>query len=160
MKKITIMAIILCSIFAAQTLFARITVVSTHGEAAYRDEKTGKWVQLQAGVELKEGVRISTGLNANLVLNISGNRVTVGPLSMMMVQENQLISGTQATQINMRRGEMVADVTKGEKIRTVFKVSTPVVTSAVRGTTQKVETGPTGTTVQVTDGSVRVDSKN
>ena len=160
MKKITIIAIILCSIFAAQTLFARITVVSTQGEAAYRDERTGQWVPLKQGDEIKEGVRISTGLNANLVLNISGNKVTIGPLSMMQVQENKLVSGTQSTQLNMRRGEMVADVTKGDRVRTVFKVSTPVVTSSVRGITQKIETGPTGTTIQATEGSVRVDSKN
>ena len=159
-KLIFITAFIICGIFMTQNLFAGITVVSVEGEAAYRDERAGRWVQLQAGATLQEGVRISTGVKSSLTLNVSGNRVVLGPLTMMVVQENQLISGTQSTQINMRRGEMVADVTQGEKIRSVFRVSTPVVTSAVRGTTKKITTGPSGTLMTATEGSVRVDSKN
>ena len=159
-KTVFITALIICSIFMTQNLFAKIVVVSTEGEAAYRDERAGRWVPIQAGAELQEGVRISTGVKSSVTLNLSGNRVVMGPLSMMLVQENKLVSGTQQTTVNMRRGEMVTDVTGGDRVRTVFKVQTPVVTSSVRGTTQKITTGPSGTLIQATEGSVKVDSKN
>jgi len=159
-KQVVITALILSSMFIAMSLSARIMVVSTEGDAAFRDERTGTWVQLQPGRELQEGVRLSTGVKSSITLNLSGNKVMVGPLTMMQVYQNQLVSGTQQTQINMRRGEMVADVTEGQRVKTVFRVATPVVTSSVRGTTQRVETGPTGTLVRATEGSVRVDSRN
>ena len=159
-KKFFITAIILCSILSTQTLFAKIVVVSTQGEVAYRDEKMTQWMPLKAGTELQNGVRISTGVRATATINLSGNTVNIGSLTMMKVYENRLIDSVQETNIGMRRGSMVADVTKGERIRTVFRVSTPVVTSAVRGTTLKVDTGLSGTSVRVSDGSVRVNSRS
>ena len=161
MKKITLItALIICSIFTTANLFSRTIVVSIQGEAAYRDERAGRWIPLEIGVEIADGVRLSTGVKSSLTLNLSGNTVVMGSLTMMLVQENQLVSGTQRTTVNMRRGEIVADVTKGDRVRTVFRVQTTRVTSAVRGTKHKVETGPSGTVIQVTEGSVKVSSRN
>jgi len=159
-KTIFISAFILSCVFITVDLFARITVVSTTGEVAFRDEQTGRWMPLQQGVELREGVRISTGINSSATINLSGNRVVVGPLSMMRVYQNRLVDGAQQTNIGVRRGELAAEVTSGKQVRTVFRVATPVVTSSVRGTEKKITTGPSETLVRVSEGSARVDSKN
>ena len=161
MKKIIFTAVlILIGTLATQTLFAKIVVVSTQGEVAYRDEKMTQWMPLKEGTELYDGVKISTGVRATATINLSGNTVNIGSLTMMKVYKNQLVDGMQQTNIGMRRGTMVADVTKGDRVRTVFRVQTPVVTSSIRGTTLKVETSLPGTSVKVSDGSVRVNSRN
>jgi len=159
-KKVLILAITLCIILTTATLFARTTVVSVQGEVSFMDAKTTSWQPLQAGAILQEGTKISTGVRASAVLNMSGNRVTVGSMSMMKIYQNQLVDGMQQTRIGMRRGEMTTDVTGGEGVRTVFRVATPAATSAVRGTTQKISTGPFGTSIVVPKGSVRVDTRN
>jgi hypothetical protein len=161
MKKITFISIlIICNVFISVNLFAKIIVESATGEVAFKTDEAGKWQPLKAKAELQDGVKISTGLNSKATLNLNGSTVVIGPLSMMKVYENQLVNGTQQTKIGMKRGEMTADVTKGEKIKTVFKVATPVATSSVRGTQKEIKTGPSGTTVKVLEGSVKVDSKN
>ena len=160
-KKMTLVLIfMMCFLFITVNSFARITVVSTRGEVAFMDDKAGRWMPLAVGAQLQEGVKISTGINANVRLNLGGNTVDVGPLSMMKVYKNQVVSGTQDTRIGMRRGEMTADVTGGEGVRTVFRVATPVATSSVRGTTKRITTGPSGTRMDAPKGSIRVDSKN
>jgi len=148
--------------FISTNVFAKIVLVSATGEVAYKDEKSQKWMPLPPtpGTELQNGLKISTGLKSSVTLNLSGNKVTVGPLSVMKVYENQIVDGTQQTKIGMRRGQMTADVTRGEKVKTVFKVATPVATSAVRGTQKEIQTGPSGTQVKASEGSVRVDSRN
>jgi len=159
-KTIFISAFILSCIFITVDLFARITVVSTTGEVAFRDEQTARWMPLAPRAELREGVRISTGINSNVTLNVSGNTVVVGPLSMMKIYQNQVVDGAQQTRVGMRRGDLAADVTRGQQVRTIFEVSTPVATSSVRGTEKRITTGPSGTLVRVSEGTVRVDSRN
>jgi len=159
---IKLITTVLLIMFLTTNLFAKIILVSATGEVAYKDEKTTKWMPLPPtpGTELQNGLKISTGLKSSVTLNLSGNKVTIGPLSVMKVYENQLVDGAQQTKIGMRRGQMTADVTRGEKVKTVFKVATPVATSSVRGTEKTITTGPSGTIVAVPKGSAKVDSKN
>jgi len=160
-KSMFILVFTLFCVFLTANLFAKIIAETTKGEVAFKTEQAGsKWMPLREKAELQDGVKISTGLNSSVVLNLNGNRVTVGPLSMMKIYQNQLVDGAQQTKIGMRRGQMVADVTRGEKVKTVFKVATPVATSSVRGTQKEIQTGPHGTTVKVLEGSVQVASKN
>lgn len=68
-------------VYSTTPAFSAILVVSTKGDAAYKEG--GHWKPLAKGQELKEGVQISTGVNSQAVLNIDEHMLTIKPLSMI-----------------------------------------------------------------------------
>ncbi|TFH39791.1 MAG: hypothetical protein E4G96_08690, partial [Chrysiogenales bacterium] len=63
--------------------------------------------------------------------------------TIMKVSENVERAGSSSTTIGLRRGSVRAKVASDARVKTVFKVSTPVATSSVRGTEQIVVHSPT-----------------
>jgi hypothetical protein len=66
-----ILSLLTLSLFflSAGPLSAAISVVSVKGTAAYAAGRN--WVPLTAGMQLQEGVKISTGLKSTVVLKLS-----------------------------------------------------------------------------------------
>lgn len=155
--------IVLLSLFAmlffAVSAFAEMRVVSVKGTAAYK--AGGQWVPMQAGTALAVGTKVSTGVNSNVVIRINNHTVTVGPLSIMKISESVEGARSSNTRLSLRRGSVRAKVAKNARIKTVFKVSTPVATSSVRGTDEIVEYNPTnGMRVFVREGTVTGQGMN
>lgn len=149
--------IVIPSMFAmllfAVSGFAEIRVVSVKGTAAFK--AGGQWVPLQAGTALAVGYKVSTGVKSNAVIRIHNHTVTVQQLTIMKISESIEDWRSSSTRLSLRRGAVRAKVAKNARIRTVFKVSTPVATSSVRGTEELVEYSPTfGMNVSVMQGSV------
>jgi hypothetical protein len=138
---------------------AEIRVVSVKGTAAYK--AGGGWIPMQGGTMLPVGAKVSTGVRSTAVIMINNNTVTVQPLTIMKVSESSFDGKSSNTRIGLRRGSVRAKVAKNARIKTVFKVSTPVATSSVRGTEQIVIYGPTfGMRVIVIEGTVEGSSLN
>jgi hypothetical protein len=146
-------------VFAASSAFAEIRVLSVKGTAAY---KTGqRWVPLNAGAALAVGTRVSTGVRSTVQLRINRHTVTVQPLTIMKVTESVERPGSSTTNIGLRRGSVRTKVASDARVKTVFKVSTPVATSSVRGTEQVVVYSPTfGMRVIVLSGVVEGSGLN
>lgn len=162
MKQITtysFCALLFAALFAASAASAQIRVVSVKGTAAY---KTGeRWAPLNTGAVLPVGARVSTGVRSTVELRINRNTVTVQPLTIMKVSESVERPDSSSTNIGLRRGSVRAKVASDARVKTVFKVSTPVATSSVRGTEQIVVYSPTfGMRVIVLSGTVEGSGLN
>lgn len=146
-------------LFCISSSFAAIRVVSVKGQAAF---KTGnQWNQLRSGMGLPVGAKVSTGADSTVVLKIDDHTVTIKPLSMMKIYENSVKKEERNTRIGLRRGSIRARVSREKRIRTTFKVSTPVATSSVRGTEEEISYGPNnGMVVRVIEGNVWGANKN
>lgn len=160
MKRISIITMIMgMLVFAASYSFAEIRVISVKGTAAYK--AGGQWVPLQAGAALTAGTKVSTGVRSTAVIKINNHTVTVNPLTIMKISESRDDATSSNTRIGLRRGSVHAKVARNSRIKTVFKVSTPVATSSVRGTQEIIIYSPTfGMKIIVLDGTVEGSGLN
>ncbi len=125
------LSFIISILFITSLSYAEIRVLSVNGSAAY---KVGaQWVPLPAGTPLAPGTKVSTGVRSTVVIKINNHTVTVNPLTIMKISESRDDATSSNTRIGLRRGSVRAKVATNTRIKTVFKVSTPVATSSVRG---------------------------
>ena len=128
--KLFIIAVTMLFIASAPA-FSAITVVSARGETGVLEK--GKAVPLKAGMPVKEGSTIVTGVNSEVVLDIDGSKLTLRSLTTMKVMHNSTTATSSDTRVAMKRGSVVSEVKKIHNVKTSFKVSTPVATSSVAG---------------------------
>ena len=139
--------------------FAEIRVVSVKGTASYKT--AGQWIPLQAGAVLAVGTKVSTGVRSNVVININRHTVTVYPLTIMKISESMETNTSSSTKIGLRRGAVRTKIAHDARVKTIFKVSTPVATSSVRGSDQLSISGPSlGAKFIVLGGSFQGESLN
>jgi hypothetical protein len=139
-------------IFTASA-YAEISVTSVKGTAAFREGRS--WLPLKIGQKLSEGVKISTGANSFVELNLNSIRhsVKIKPLTVIQVFSKE--TENTDTHIGLKRGRITAKVPRDAKVKTIFKVSTPIATSSVRGTEEDISYGPDkGMIVEVISGII------
>jgi len=140
--------------FLTTLLYANITVLKVEGTVAYKDGN--RWLPVKVGQKLVEGVKISTGADSfvDIKLNSKNHIVQVKQLSMVQIFSKETGTDTN-TNIGLKRGSVNTKVPRDENVKTVFKVSTPIATSSVRGTEQNVSYGPdSGMVIEVLSGEV------
>lgn len=157
MKKI-ISLIIAMFFLGTSSLFAEIKVLKVKGTVSY---KTGRdWAAVTAGMELPEGVKISTGANssAELKLNALNHTITIKPYTVIQVfsKTNNKESNTN---VGLKRGNIIVKVPKDKKVKTVFKVTTPIATSSVRGTAEDIFSGKKVMIVKVLEGDIEAENR-
>jgi hypothetical protein len=130
----------LALVFTLTTVNAAVLVVSTRGEAAYRDGAA--WKPLAKGQTIKEGTMVMTGVNSQAVLNIDDNLLTVKPLTTIKVLKNSFTKSSSDNVIGLKNGSVNARVKRIGTLKTRFNIVTPVATSSVRGTDETVSHGP------------------
>lgn len=159
-KYYIIVLMIISAVFMySVSAFAEIRVVSVKGTAAYKT--AGQWTPLQAGTVLAVGTKVSTGVRSNVVINVNRHTVTVYPLTIMKISESMETNKKSTTQIGLRRGVVRTKIAHDARIKTVFKVSTPVATSSVRGSDQLAISYPSlGSRFIVLGGSFQGESLN
>jgi len=145
---------ILVFLMATTSLFAKIQVLSVKGSVAYKDGR--KWKPLRRNQTLSEGTKISSGVRsyAKIQLNRYNHTVTVKPLTLIKIY-SRATDRSSSTHIGLRRGKINAKVPRRGRVKTIFKVSTPVATSSVRGTEENITYGPeNGMTIEVVRGLI------
>lgn len=160
MKKysITILAM-MTVLFIAGSSYAEIRVLSVKGTASYK--AGGGWAPLTTGTALAVGSKVSTGVRSRVEIKVNNHTVTVEPLTIMKISESIDTNDSSTTRLGLRRGSVRTKVARNARIKTVFKVSTPVATSSVRGTEQIVVYSPTfGMRVFVLSGTVEAEGLN
>ncbi len=160
MKKSILISLTSILLLCSADLFAKIKVVTVKGKVAYKKGRT--WVPLRTNQVLSEGTKISSGTNSYAKIKIGryNHILEVKPLTFLKVysKDNQ---NSSRTHIGLKRGRLRATVAKKKRVRTVFKISTPVVTSSVRGTIQEVSYGPQkGMQITVIRGSIEGMNNN
>lgn len=159
MKLLRLTIILISILFFTAALHAEITVLKVTGSAAYREGN--KWLPLKAGQKLPEGVKVSTGANssAELKLNSLNHTVKIKPFTMIQVYSKESKTDTN-TLIGLKRGSINAKVPRKGNIKTIFKVSSPIATSSVRGTEENISYGPDrGMIIEVIKGAVEASNR-
>lgn len=117
------------------------------------------------GAQLEPGAAIETEAEAAIRLRLSGGAVVTvgGETSLTLVELRELpTAGTTRTHIDLQRGRLEHDVPPSSRPGHRYEISTPVVTTAVRGTGFRVGVEPAAAgvpavaTTEVTAGMVDV----
>jgi hypothetical protein len=141
-------------LFIASSLQAEISVIKTEGSAAFKEGN--RWLPLRNGQKLSEGVKVSTGANSyvDIKLNSQNHTIRIKPFTMIQVFSKESKTDTN-THIGLKRGGITAKVPRDGKVKTIFKVSSPIATSSVRGTEENIYYGPDkGMLIEVISGIV------
>jgi len=118
---------------AVHSAFAlEATVLSTSGKVEI--QKGSSWIPLSKGDVVSSGAVISTGFKSSAELSIQGSKVQLGPLTRITIEKLVSSSSKTETSIYLDSGKIDASVNKSDGKRTGFRVSTPVATASVRGT--------------------------
>jgi len=158
-KNIVILSFATVLIFSFSHAQAKITAVMVRGSVAYKSKTD--WIPLKTGMTLSQGTKISTGVNSTAIIAMDSHTVTIKPLTMIKIYENSLSKNRSGNRIGLRRGTIRAKVSRSKRIKTVFKVSTPVATSSVRGTEEIISFGPSkGMNVKMISGVAVGKSSN
>lgn len=154
MKSLKITVISSLILLFSTALYAEISVIKIQGNVSYREGRS--WLPVKEQQKLPEGVKISTGTNsfAELKLNSINHTVKIKPLTMIQVFSKQTAENSE-THIGLKRGGITAKVPRDSNVKTIFKVSSPIATSSVRGTEEDITYGPEkGMIVEVLSGMI------
>ena len=110
----------------------------------------GSWKKASAGMKIEEGYSISTGFRSTAVLALGASQVIVKQLTRMELSELVEKEGTVKTGLNLRVGKIKAQVRTTAGLRQDFRLTSPVSTAAVRGTSFEYD----GVNLTVTEGTV------
>lgn len=115
------------------------TIARVKGEAEVRSKSGAPWQPAREGAKIALGGEVHTGIRSEVELRFEdGSTVQVDSLSQVKLQEAHQEGGELAVDLRLGIGRVNADVAKGRR-HGRFKVSTPSVTAAVRGTSFDVD---------------------
>jgi hypothetical protein len=157
-KSYFFLAVALIVLLSISQAHALITVTSVQGQAAYKAQR--QWIPVRKGINLPEGSKVSTGVKSYVVLQLDDHLVTIKPFTMLKIYEHKKDRLKERTRLGLRRGSIRAKVKRKKRVSTIFKVSTPVATSSVRGTEEEIWYGPSrGMIIKVIEGEIEGKNK-
>lgn len=109
------------------------------------------WTPVTADMVLTNGTTVSTGFGARLVLQIGLTRVTVAPVTRLLLEDIVKRNTTNAASLVLAVGKVSAQVKSAEGETSQFTLKGPASTAAVRGTEFSFD----GYTLNVTEGVVQ-----
>jgi hypothetical protein len=150
MKRRTLFLIVLAGLIAFPMHAQLNAVVKEFSGKVEIKEPTKNWTPVSLNMTLVKGTTVSTGFGSRLVIDMGASRVTVGPLTRMLLEDIVKKESTNTTKLVLAVGKVNASVksTAGERID--FTVTGPTSTAAVRGT----EFSYDGYTLMVTESIV------
>lgn len=132
------------SLFALPILAEDAKVVAVVGKAEV--QKGSDWVALSIGDSIPKGSVISTGFKSELLLKVNASNIKLGPLTRMTVEQLIQNASENKTSLFIDSGKVNVEVNKTGNKREDFKVSSPVATASVRGTSFTLKADGTLTT--------------
>ena len=97
-------------------------------------QQGSEWVALNVGDSVPKGAIISTGFKSELLIKVNASNIKMGPLTRMTVEQLAQSNSTNKTALFVDSGKVNVEVNKTGNRREDFKVSSPVATASVRGT--------------------------
>ena len=109
------------------------------------------WRAASTGTRIPSGALISTGFRSEATLEIDSAVLTVRPLTRMRIDELVEKEGVISTELHLRVGRVRAEVKAVKGLQNNFRLTSPVSTAAVRGTSFDYD----GVNLRVLSGLVR-----
>lgn len=144
-----VLLLLVCTGMGAVAMEATITAVTGKVEVQLSGQA---WQAAQAGMSVPIGATISTGFNSRADLEIGPATLQVRALSRMRIDELIEQEGLVRSDLHLQVGRVRADVRSAEGVQSEFRLSSPVATAAVRGTSFEFD----GVNIQVLSGLVRL----
>ena len=117
----------------AQAAALQATVLELRGKVEVR--RPGEaWLPAQANMGVPQGAAISTGFSSRAVLGIGQTRITVWPLTRMIIRVLVKRNVTNVSSLGLRIGKLNTIVKAAPGEKSDFRIRGPVSTAAVRGT--------------------------
>lgn len=161
-------ALLVGLLFAAAALAQKASdpnkalVVDLKGDVSAK-AADGSAVAVTKGVELAKGQQLTTGVDSEAKLAFAdGSVMVVSEMSQLLVAD-LLTSGSRSqVAVQLKMGEVAAQVNPKHAFQTDFKITTPTGTASVRGTEiRQVSYHPArGTEVALKSGSLLVENNN
>ena len=120
------------ALMAAGVFASEATVVAVVGKAEV--QKGAEWVALNVGDSVEKGAVISTGFKSELLLKVNESNIKMGALTRLTVEQLTQSASANKTSLFIDSGKVNVEVNKSGNKREDFKVSSPVATASVRGT--------------------------
>jgi len=139
------------------SMTARVEKVT--GEAIWRTG-TGSWQDAQPGQRLLEKAELSTGVESQVTIAFSdGSAMVVKELTQIRVAKLLKAEDRLKVEVQLRLGQIKAQVKHQETLRTNFSIQTPTATASVRGTeiNEVSYYPPVGTTTRLGSGQLLVE---
>jgi hypothetical protein len=112
-----------------------VRVLEVRGEAAMRTGVDGEWIPLHKGAILKAGCWIQTSLATRLYLKIWNNTVVqILSASLVEIEKVEEDGNRQTGRLNLALGTVKVNVRRDRTEIVDFRVNSPRMTTAVKGT--------------------------
>ncbi|TAL38508.1 MAG: hypothetical protein EPN93_04670 [Spirochaetes bacterium] len=141
MKKTTLLMTLLAVMAFGTAGYSAVTTTAVNGYAAYLTPG-GTWNMLGAGMPVAEGSLISTGMFSSVDLSLDGHEMTVEQLTTIKIYKNLFTGEESENSVGLKYGSVSAKINKIGAVKTRFNITTPVATSSVRGTRERIAFGP------------------
>ncbi len=141
MKKTTLLMTILSVLAFGTAGYSAVTATAVNGYAAYITPG-GAWNVMYAGVTIPEGTLVSTGMFSSVDFNIDGHDMTVEQLTTIKIYKSLVTGEETESSVGLSYGSVTAKINKIGAVKTKFNITTPVATSSVRGTKERISNGP------------------
>lgn len=138
-KQIFSAGFILCCLMPLAAVNAEIVAVTGKAEI----KQNGVWIAARQGNFVKTGDTISTAFKSELTLKIDGSVIVVRPLTRLTIEEIATKNETVSSKVYLNTGAVKADVKPASTEKVEFKVTTPVATASVRGTSGIIDSDGT-----------------
>ena len=138
MKKIVPVLIFLMmglSVFAQQGL-----ILGINGTVELKYSGTQDYVIAKIGDKLGQDTLISTGSRSSALIEVESTRITVRPLTRLVLAEIEVSDGIETLNMNLQAGRIRLDITVPEGAKASTLVSSPLATASVRGTSFEFDT--------------------
>jgi hypothetical protein len=134
MKRAFLLSLALVLAFAIPLSAQAQAVVKEFSGKVEMKEPGQDWQPVTVNMMVSKGATVSTGFHSRLVLEMGQTRLTVNPLTRMLLEEIVKKEATTTTSLVLRVGKVNAAVKASEGERNEFTLKGPAATAAVRGT--------------------------
>ena len=136
MRKLPLMAIVTFGLLTTLQLPGQElqAVVSDFSGKVELKQPGQAWQPVQANMVVPVGATISTGFGSRLVLSLGETRITVSPLTRMLLRDLVKSNGINTTRLELRVGKVNAVVKSAQGEKNDFTLKGPLSTASVRGT--------------------------
>ena len=140
-----------------------VSLKNISGEIEIKRAGQEEWINATKDIELQDGDLIATGFSSSVLLHFpDGSTAQLNEITQLKVESLFTEDGKPRTDLRLRTGGLKANISKVPQVESDFKVTTPVSTIGVRGTTFHVRHDEENkiTDVYVVEGEVSVTDVN
>ena len=110
------------------------------GTVEIKSAGAAAFVPARAGDEIALDTIVSTGFKSSATITVGSATILVKPITRLSLSEISSQTGAESINMNLNTGRVRIDVKPPSGTKEDFKVTTPVVTASVRGTSFDLDT--------------------